>query len=170
MSNSLINQSFKNAKKEKKRGEYRDIHDIFLTLYDSQMPYGKKESLLEAIISSVDWDWGVSGISHKAIEAFKKVDYEELPIGLTLKVVSPFSKLANKLLQGEKLIYREWLFGIELGCETHLVTEHEDNSRAKYKFETLNSSMQLFRYTENEISCDAEEYNYLKTLKVTTDQ
>ena len=57
------------AKKEKKRGEYRDIHDIFLTLYDSKMTDEKKERLLEAIISSVDWDWGVSGISQKAIEA-----------------------------------------------------------------------------------------------------
>ena len=159
-----------NAKKEKERGEYRGIYDIFLTLYDSKMAYKKKERILESIISSVDWDWGVSGISHQAIEAFKKVDYEKLPIGLTLKVVSPFSKLVNKLLRGEKLIYREWLFAIELGCETHLVAEHEDNSKAKYEFETLNSSMQLFRYTENEISCSAEEYNYLKILKVTTDQ
>ena len=47
-----------NAKKEKKRGEYRDIHDIFLTLYDSKMAYEKKERILESIISSVDWDWG----------------------------------------------------------------------------------------------------------------
>ena len=155
-----------NAKKEKERGEYRDIHDIFLTLYDSKMPYEKKERILKSIISSVDWDWGVSGISQKAIEGFKKVGYEELPKELMLKTVSPFSKLANKLLRGEKLIYREWLFAIELGYETHLVTEDEDSSKVGYEFETLDPSMRLFRYTENVITYGVEEYVYLKHAKV----
>ena len=154
------------AKKEKKRGEYRDIHDIFLTLYDSKMAYEKKERLLEAIISSVDWDWGVSGISHKAIEAFKKVGYEGFPKELLLKTVSPFSKLANKLLRGEKLIYREWLFAIELGYETHLITEDEDRLGENYEFEMLDPSRRLFMNRVNVITFDVNEYDYLKHTKV----
>jgi len=153
-----------NARKEKERGEYRDIYDIFLTLYDSQMVYGKKERLLEAIISSVDWDWGVSGISHSAIEAFKKLDYEELPYELTLKVVSPFPKLANKLLRGEKLIYREWLFAIELSYETHLITEHEAQRDVAYEFCKLDQQAGLFRRTEAEISFTIDEVKFLKAV------
>ena len=154
------------AKKEKKRGEYRDIHDIFLTLYDSKMTYEKKERLLEAIISSVDWDWGVSGISQKAIEAFKKVGCEELPKELMLKTVSPFSKLANKLLRGEKLIYREWLFGIKLGYETHLITEDEDKSGEEYEHQPVDQSQGLFKSAENSISFDHFEKEFLKGKKL----
>ena len=154
------------AKKEKKRGEYRDIHDIFLTLYDSKMAYEKKERILESIISSVEWGWGVSGISQKAIEAFKKVGCEELPKELMLKTVSPFFKLANKLLRGEKLIYREWLFAIELGYETHLITEDEDRLGENYEFEMLDPSMQLFMNRVNVITFDDDEHDYLKRTKV----
>ena len=154
------------AKKEKKRGEYRDIHDIYLTLYDSKMAYEKKERILESIISSVDWYWGVSGISQKAIEAFKKVGYEELPKELMLRTVSPFSKLANKLLRGEKLIYREWLFAIELGYETHLITEDEDRLGENYEFEMLDPSRRLFMNRVNVITFDVNEYDYLKHTKV----
>lgn len=155
-----------NAKKEKKRGEYRDIHDIFLTLYDSKMAYEKKERILESIISSVEWDWGVSGISQKAIEAFKKVSCEELPKELMLKTVSPFFKLANKLLRGEKLIYREWLFAIELGYETHLITEDEDQSGAEYEYQPVDQSQGLFKSAENSISFDHFEKEFLKEKKL----
>lgn len=154
-----------NAKKEKERGEYRDIYDIFLTLYDSRMAYEKKESLLEAIISSVDWDWGVSGISHKAIEAFKKVGYEGFPKELMLKTVIPFSKLANKLLRGEKLIYREWLFAIELGYETYLVTDHEAQPDMVFEFCKVDQSSGIFRNTQAGISFGADEILCLKHLK-----
>ena len=142
----------------------KDLHRLYLNLYDSSLEYKKKKAILRSLLVGESWTWVVEGISVRSWEILKANGFRKIPNTFERHHFVPFADLANRLLRGEKLNRHDWMFTVKLGEGVHIITKEEHKSKCDYEFFAIDPELRLFQNQSVGFCFGESEKNLLESF------
>lgn len=142
----------------------KDLHRLYLNLYDSSLEYKKKKAILQSLLVDESWTWVVEGISVNSWEIFRANGFRKIPNTFRRHHFVPFADLANRLLRGEKLNWHDWMLTIKLGKGVHIITKEEHKSKCDYEFFAIDPELRLFQNQSGNFCFGESEKNLLESF------